>query len=76
MCDKFSKRFLSVREAAEYLDTTVAGVWKMCAIRQIRFYKPTEKRTYIAVEDLEEFITSGKVVQAKRPNRVELPTED
>lgn len=75
MCNKYQKRFLSVREAAEYLDTTVAGVWKMCFNRQIRHYKPTAKRIFFDIEDIEEFITSGIVVPAKRPDK-EPTTED
>lgn len=62
---KVDKKFLTVKETAEYLGMTQQGVWKMCHEKRIRYYKPNGKRIYIALEDVELYITSGEISEAK-----------
>ena len=62
---KIDKKFLTVKEAAEYLGMTQQGVWKLCHEKRVRYYKPNGKRIYIALEDIELYITSGEVHEPK-----------
>jgi excisionase family DNA binding protein len=63
---KIEKQFLTVKETAEYLGTTPQGVHTMAMKRKIRFYKPSGKRIYFAIEDIEEYITGGEVFETQK----------
>lgn len=67
---KIEKRYLTVKETAEYLGTTPQGIYLMATKRQIRYFKPTGKRLFFALEDIETYITCGEVIepQKKRTN--------
>lgn len=63
---EIEKRFLTVKETAEYLGMTLQGVWKMCHEKRIRYYKPNGKRIYVALDDIELYITSGEVFEPQK----------
>lgn len=66
---KVEKKFLTVRETAEYLGGTQQGVWKMCFEKRIKYYKPNGKRIYIALEDIENYITGGEVFEPENEEK-------
>lgn len=68
---KIEKNFLTVKEAAEYLGMTQQGVWKMCHEKRIRYYKPNGKRIYIALDDVELYITSGEISESRNESNIE-----
>jgi excisionase family DNA binding protein len=51
---------LSIEEAAEYLNVTVAALYSMTSRRLVPFNKPG-KRLYFLKNDLDEWVKSGKV---------------
>lgn len=57
------KKYLTVRETAEYLGSTQQGVWKMAFDKKIRYYKPSGKKLYFALADIEDYITGGEVIE-------------
>lgn len=59
------KKFLTVKEVADYLGSTPAFIWKLTFEKRIRHYKPGGKKIYFALDDIETYITSGMVVEAK-----------
>ena len=63
---EIEKRYLTVKEAAEYLGTTQQGIHLMAMKKQIRYYKPSGKRIYFALEDIEEYITGGEVFEPQK----------
>lgn len=59
------KKFLTVKEAAEYLGSTQSNIWKMTFDKKICHYKPGGKKIYFALDDIEAYITSGMVIEPK-----------
>jgi len=58
------KQFLSVREAAEFLDVTRATLYTMAYLKMFPKYKPNGGRVYFKRSDLERYIESGFVSDA------------
>lgn len=54
-------KMLTIDEAAKYLSISKHTVYKMTAEHQVRFYKPSGKRIYFDVEDLNEWMKSRMV---------------
>jgi excisionase family DNA binding protein len=54
-----SKEFLTLSQAAEYLNLANPTVYAMVGKRKIKYYKRT-KRLYFLKSDLEEFIGAGR----------------
>lgn len=61
MINKQSEKPIQTEEAAEYLGISVSHLYKLTAAGKIPHYKPTGKRIYFYVSDLNDFIRSGKV---------------
>lgn len=59
----YDKKYLTVRETAEYLGSTQQGVYKMAFDKKIRYYKPSGKKLYFALADIEDYITGGEVIE-------------
>jgi len=55
-----SAQLLSINEAAEYLNVTVAALYSMTSRRLVPFNKPG-KRLYFLKSDLDQWIKSAKV---------------
>lgn len=53
-------RYLTVKDAAEYLNTSVRFVRRLVSERRIAFHK-VGSHVRIAVSDLEEFVQAGRV---------------
>lgn len=51
-----AKDFLSVDEAAEYLQISKSSVYKMTSSRELTVYKPNGKNIYILRSDLNDWI--------------------
>lgn len=62
-----SRRFLTRKEAAEYLGHTIE---KLCFKRKIRYYRPTGKQSYFDVGDLDKYVMSGEVVEPCAPEKI------
>ena len=56
-----SKQFLSLQEAAAFLDVSKAFLYQLTYRRKINFYKPSGKLVYFKLSDLENFISNGLV---------------
>ncbi len=54
------KAFLTVAEAAEYMNTTVRFVRRLIAERRIPFYK-IGRYVRLKVQDVEAFVEAGRV---------------
>ncbi|OKJ98307.1 excisionase family DNA-binding protein [Amycolatopsis sp. CB00013] len=54
------KNYLTVEEAAEYLNTRVRFVRRLIAERRVAFHK-VGVHVRLAIADLEEFIQAGRV---------------
>lgn len=61
----YEKKFLTVKETAEYLGSTMSGIWKMAHEKRIRYYKPNGGKLYFALTDIEEYIMSGEMFEPK-----------
>ncbi|GAB3912885.1 helix-turn-helix domain-containing protein [Kibdelosporangium lantanae] len=57
------RKYLTVPEAAEYLNTSVRFVRRIVAERRVAFHK-LGRHVRFAVEDLEAFISAGRVEEA------------
>ena len=55
------KEFLTVAEAAKFLDLKVGSVYKMTASRTLPHYKPVARKIYFKRQELEEWILSGRI---------------
>jgi excisionase family DNA binding protein len=63
---KFDKKYLTVKETAEYMGMAQQGIWKLCHEKRIRYYKPNGKRVFIALSDIEDYITGGEVFEPEK----------
>lgn len=53
-------RYLSVPEAAEYLNTSVRFIRRLIAERRVAFHK-LGKHVRLAIHDLDEYVAAGRV---------------
>ena len=53
-------KYLTVEEAADYLNTSVRFVRRLIAERRIAFHR-VERHVRLAVADLEAFVAAGRV---------------
>jgi len=53
---KNSKPFLSVQEAADFLNLSKASIYRLVHTDKIKYYKPGGKVLYFAKEALEDYI--------------------
>lgn len=65
-----SRRFLTRKEAAEYLGVSMHTIEKLCFKRKIRYYSPTGKQSYFDVGDLDKYVMSGEVVEPCVPEKI------
>ena len=63
-----NKKYLTAKEAAEYLGLTIQGIWKLAFNKKIRYYKPNGKMIYFAVSDIEDYVTGGEVFEPENKN--------
>lgn len=52
---------LNVEEAADFLDLSKSHLYKLTSKGEIPHYKPTGKRLYFLIEDLLDYLKSGRV---------------
>ena len=57
------KRFLSRKEAVEYLGISLSMINRLCFNRKIRYYRPNGKDTYFDIDDLNAYIMGGEVIE-------------
>ena len=55
-----NKKYLTVKEVAEYLAETPYTIREYCKQGKLEFFKP-DKRIYITLESVHRYIESGKV---------------
>ncbi len=55
------KNILSLAEAAEYLQTSKAQLYKLTSERTIPFYKPNGKKIYFKRDELDEWVYGSRV---------------
>jgi len=53
---KREKPFLTLQEAADYLGVSVNSIYTYVNKRILPYYKPTGRRLYFSIEDLNRFI--------------------
>lgn len=58
-------RYLSTREAAEYLGMSVDRLDRLCSNRDIAYIKPSERRRAFDRHDLDAFMRSRRVEPAR-----------
>lgn len=63
----YSKSFLTLKEAADFIGLKPQTIYQLCWQRKIPFYKPGGGHLLFAREELEAWIKAGKV-----PTRDEL----
>lgn len=56
----YSKKFLTAKETAEYLDIPLQTLYQLTSARKITYYQ-CGKRNYFDIEDIHEYITRHKV---------------
>ena len=59
--DTRSKKWMTTKEAADYLGVEKCTLYKYTSKRLVRFYKPEGGKNYFCKEDLDEYIASGLV---------------
>lgn len=57
------RRFLTRKEAAEYLGISSSAMGNICFNRKVRYYRPNGKDTYFAIADLDAYIMGGEVIE-------------
>lgn len=57
------RRFLSRKDAAEYLGISMSAMQRLCFNRKVRYYKPDGKNSYFDVADLDAYIMGGEVIE-------------
>lgn len=57
------RRFLTRKEAAEYLGLSMHAMDLICFNRKIRYYRPSGKQSYFDIADLNAYIMGGVVVE-------------
>lgn len=55
-----STKPLNIEEAADFLDLSVSHLYKLTSTGQIPHYQPGGKRIYFLIEDLLNYIKSGR----------------
>lgn len=65
------RRFLTRKEAAEYLGLTMRAMDMVCFKRKLRYYRPSGKQSYFDIADLDAYIMGGEVVEACAPEKIE-----
>jgi excisionase family DNA binding protein len=58
-----NKKYLTAKEAAEYLGLTMQGIWKLAFNKKIRYYKPNGKMIYFAVSDIDNYVIGSEVFE-------------
>lgn len=54
------KKYLTIREASQYLGFTVSYTYKLVWQRKIPVYKPNNGHLLFSVKELEDFIQKGR----------------
>lgn len=57
------RRFLTRKEAAEYLGISTSAMQRICFNRKVKYYRPNGKDTYFDIADLDAYITGGEVIE-------------
>lgn len=65
------RRFLTRKEAAEYLGLTMRAMDMVCFKRKLRYYRPSGKQSYFDIADLDAYIMGGEVVEPCPPEKIE-----
>lgn len=69
---KEEKNFVSLTEAAEYLDLQKSTLYAYCRQRLIPFYKVNGRKNYFLRQDLDNFIINDRnLVKSQRQIEVE-----
>lgn len=66
-----SRRFLTRREAAEYLGISAHAMDLICFNKKLRYYRPSGKQSYFDIADLDAYIMGGEVVKPCPPEKIE-----
>ena len=56
-----AKTFLTIEDAAFYLNFSKSTVYKLCSTRKISFFKPNGKENFFKKEDLDTYLLSTRV---------------
>jgi len=56
------KKYLTIKEAAEYLGISASTMYKHSMSCIIPKYKPNGGRVYLKVEDLDNYISSSRIM--------------
>lgn len=57
------RRFLTRKEAAQYLGLCTHAMQILCYNRKIRYYRPNGKQSYFDVADLDAYIMGGEIIE-------------
>lgn len=57
-----TKEFLTLEEAAEYLNLSKSALYKITSRKEIPFYNPGGKKIYFKRLDLDNWIIKGKAI--------------
>ena len=64
-----TKEFLSVDEAAVFLNISKSQLYKYMSRRQIPYYKPSGKICYLKRSELEEWVFSSRIATDRELNQ-------
>ena len=64
------RRFLTRKEAAEYLGVCMHAMQILCFNRKIRYYRPNGKQSYFDVADLDAYIMGGEVIEPSDKEKI------
>lgn len=63
------KKFLSFKEAKDYLKVSSSHLYKMTANKEITHFKPSGKLIYFKIDDLDNWLQKNKVVSQDDLNK-------
>lgn len=60
--------FITIQQAAKMLGITVNGVYRLTHLKKIPYYRPTGKRVYFKIEDINGYLSSNRVQSEQEQN--------
>lgn len=57
-----TKNFLTVKDFAEYTGFSKSHIYKLTNKKKIAFYKPTGKMNFFKKSDIDEFLSSNRIM--------------
>lgn len=53
--------FITIQQAANLLGVSINGVYRLTHLKKIPYYRPTGKRVYFKIEDINNYLSRNRV---------------